>query len=81
MFIRPYDNYVRLVYCTCQYLSLNKIRSTDFIDIGHHGVVSIEMKVVGKCKFAFGNSFSFKKIENLHTGKTTCNVKTNEYDR
>ena len=31
-------------------LSLNKIRWTDFIDIGHHGVVSIEIQVAGKCK-------------------------------
>ena len=39
------------MYCTYRYLSLNKIRQTDFIDIGHHGVVFIEIKDVGKCKF------------------------------
>ena len=45
VFIRPYDYYVELVCCTYRYLSLNKIRWNDFIhvDIGHHGVVSIEI--------------------------------------
>ena len=43
VFIRPYDYYVQLVYCTYWYLSLNKIRWTDFIYIGHCGVMSIKI--------------------------------------
>ena len=49
VFIRPYDYYVQLVYRTYRYLSVTKIRWTDIIYIGHH--VSIEIKVVRKCKF------------------------------
>ena len=43
VFIRRYDYYVQLVCCTCRNLSSNKIQWTDFIDIGNHGVVSIEI--------------------------------------